>query len=246
MAIYMWREYNWWQPWANTMWYYPLTSTTSFNDQSWNNRHFTKVWTVNFWTYQWVDCAYFGGWYWTISQFNVGSDTNRTISFYQYTLSNAVWYDTFADASNYWFWKSFKVWIWTNSSWKLRAEIFWSNWDWWATSSSLSYNEQIYTPDRAVYNEWVHCVMTFEVLTSEQAIMKLYLNWQLCYSGTWNRWNKMSTRTWQHVMWSDPYDWIWGRLFYWWLSNLIIENKTRSLSDVEDYFDETKSLYFIN
>ena len=31
----------WWQPWANTVAYYPLNSTDTFYDKSWNNRNLT-------------------------------------------------------------------------------------------------------------------------------------------------------------------------------------------------------------
>ena len=48
-----WTEYkikfeNWWQPWANTIAYYPLDSTNTVNDLSWNNHTLTASWTYSF------------------------------------------------------------------------------------------------------------------------------------------------------------------------------------------------------
>ena len=57
--IYSDESYN---PWSNTLAYYPLTSTTTVNDMSWNNHHLTNAWKVNFWGYWGVDCAYFSSW----------------------------------------------------------------------------------------------------------------------------------------------------------------------------------------
>ena len=49
-----------WQPWANTVAYYPLTSTTTVNDLSGNGYTLSTHDTLpTFWIYQWVDCASF-------------------------------------------------------------------------------------------------------------------------------------------------------------------------------------------
>ena len=44
-----------WTPWANTVAYYPLNSTSTVNDMSGNNKTMTNEW-MTFWTYAWVDC----------------------------------------------------------------------------------------------------------------------------------------------------------------------------------------------
>jgi len=38
-----------WQPWANTIAYYPLNSTYTDTDQSWNWNNGTTVWTLSYW-----------------------------------------------------------------------------------------------------------------------------------------------------------------------------------------------------
>lgn len=42
MGVYIWQEYNR-VPWANTIAYYPLTSTTTVNDESWNSLNMTNA-----------------------------------------------------------------------------------------------------------------------------------------------------------------------------------------------------------
>jgi hypothetical protein len=45
---YIW-EYNpWWQPWANTVAYYPLNSTYTDTDQSGNWNNWTTTWTITY------------------------------------------------------------------------------------------------------------------------------------------------------------------------------------------------------
>ena len=46
-------------PWSSTIAYYPLNSSTTVNDMSGNGYTLTNDW-ASFWTYGWVDCAYFG------------------------------------------------------------------------------------------------------------------------------------------------------------------------------------------
>ena len=46
--IYIWNRQvrpSGWKPWANTIAYYPLTSSTTVNDMSGNNRNLTAYWT---------------------------------------------------------------------------------------------------------------------------------------------------------------------------------------------------------
>lgn len=45
----------WWEPWANTVAYRPLNSTTTVNDLSWNNYTLTQNWWI-FTTVDGIDC----------------------------------------------------------------------------------------------------------------------------------------------------------------------------------------------
>ena len=46
-----------WQPWANTLCYYPFD--TDYSDQSWNGYNLTNRWATTIWTKWGVDCAVF-------------------------------------------------------------------------------------------------------------------------------------------------------------------------------------------
>lgn len=48
-VIYKSDWWGWWQPWADTIAYYPLNSTYIDTDQSWNNRNGVTVWTLSYW-----------------------------------------------------------------------------------------------------------------------------------------------------------------------------------------------------
>lgn len=79
-----------WTPWENTVAYYPLTSTTTVNDQSGNNRNLTNYNGVAFGTYAGVDCASFA-WNKMIlyhSDFPARWYGDYTMSCWMYTTSN--------------------------------------------------------------------------------------------------------------------------------------------------------------
>ena len=83
-------EYHEFVPWANTVAYYPLTSETTVNDQSGNNRNLTNYNGVAFGTYAGVDCASFS-WNKMIlynSDFPARWYGDYTISCWMYTTSN--------------------------------------------------------------------------------------------------------------------------------------------------------------
>ena len=88
MNIYVWN--NEWLPWENTIAYYPLTSSSTTSDKSWNNRNLTNYNNVAFWTYAGVNCAYFAGNKMILynSNFPARWTWKRTFSCWMYTTSN--------------------------------------------------------------------------------------------------------------------------------------------------------------
>ncbi len=77
-------------PGENTIAYYPLTSETTVNDLSWNNRNLTNYNGVAFGTYAGVDCSYFA-WNKMIlynSSFPARWTSSWTFSCWVYTTSN--------------------------------------------------------------------------------------------------------------------------------------------------------------
>lgn len=62
--------WGWWTPWANTVAYYPLNSTSQWNDMKGMGTAYnlaTSHTAPTYWTYQWVDCAYFN---WSSTEIN--------------------------------------------------------------------------------------------------------------------------------------------------------------------------------
>ena len=88
-----------WKPWSNTIAYYPLTSTTTVNDMSGNNRNLTNH-SVSFNTYDWVNCAYFNG----SSQYLNQDSVNMWLFSGSLTVSSWI-KGTWAITTSIWYWK---------------------------------------------------------------------------------------------------------------------------------------------
>ena len=56
-----------WTPWANTIAYYPLNSTYTNTDQSWNNRNGTTTWSLS---YDSISCQFTSGNYISIPTYD--------------------------------------------------------------------------------------------------------------------------------------------------------------------------------
>ena len=81
------------KPWINTVAYRPLTSSSMIQDMSWNNKNLTDSWSVSFWLYQWIDCAYFN-WSNHLYNTNVYSNQNAlTVMWFLYFVNFSSWYD---------------------------------------------------------------------------------------------------------------------------------------------------------
>ena len=231
---------QWWKPWANTRLYLPLNSTDNFTDKSWNSYTVTNVGNVQLGTYGWVDCAYFTSAtnsYATLNNFAFNSDTNWTISFWEYYI-DWQYPSTFASTSNVWFWKSFKIWPITND--QFAYEVSGANWDGWWTQSSLVVDNTM-----SYKNVRCHYCLVMDWVENNVAHFKAYINNnQVSHFDTW-KWYYTSTRP-NYCFGSDPYSWVGWRLWRFYLSNFIIENKSWTAQERSDYFDQTKSLYWIS
>lgn len=207
-----------WKPWANTLAYYPLTATDTVNDMSWNWKNLTNTW-VTFGTVWNVSCATFNG----------SSYLNRSESLFTWSPDFTVnlWYKrtwVFYAHNNI-----FSVWTtsWTNSF----IEWMYPNWAnewhlmvWWFTNDRDTW---YYVPE----NTWLNLVFTHSWWT-----IKVYVNNSLKYTGTVS----YTIQSW--------YTWVgcWignGNCMIWNLSNIIVENKVRTDTEISDYYDGTKSLY---
>ena len=206
----------WWQPWANTIAYYPLTSTTQWTDQSWNGRDLTNS-GVTFWTYQWVDCWQFN-WGWLLS-YNLTIPTDWTIIWWVYhdnVSENQVAFDiwwalaTGRDCLGYYYNPG--------SDYIVLWQFHW----WYETGRSIN-----------ITGQWTNVCITY---TAGNDV--LYINWL-----------PMITRSDTISFRSDIWLWTFDQStvgLYWWMSNIIFEDKVRTVQEIIDYYNQTKWNYWIS
>ena len=174
-------EYKGWEPWDNTLAYYPLSS--DFNDASWNWYNLTNTWaTIT--TKAWVDCAYYN-WSSYSTNSSVPNWTSRTLSAWVYIETNK--------SSNMgvictWDTDWSFVWLWIYS------------WKWYITDRWT--HDQVWTI--SVLNWWHLITATI----SNWSNMILYTDWVQNASYTFSRgaWNSITigARTWS---WTEKLTW---------------------------------------
>lgn len=150
MAIYVYTDEFIREPWENTVAYYPLTSTSTVNEQSWKSKTLTNS-GVTFGTYQWVDCAYFDGSHYLYN------NTSYGIS-WPFTVMAWLWYinkgNSYASDPRYYSCNNLNVWVYVNTN----NTVGYSGGN---TSYSLPNNSW-----------WVLLTVTYD-----GTICKLYANW---------------------------------------------------------------------
>lgn len=210
----------WWHPSANTLAYYPLTSSTTVNDMSWNNRNWTKYWTINFSTYGWVNCAYFNG---GSNYIQVPYDSWMSTS----SITISLWAKTLEYNGNRWL-----VYKW---------QFTWQNWIYAIAITNVSWNYFDWRINTTPHwcnvfdwnNIWTHILVDFNWST-----WHVYKNWILI--STFSQSQSISSDTNKLILWAY---WNSSYCFYWYLSNIIFEKKIRTQAEITEYFNKTKSIY---
>ena len=219
---------------ANTLARYPLTSSSTIYDRSWNGRTLTNNWT-QFWTYWWIDCAYF----------------QRTNSKKLYWTLPLTWNQNFT--INVYIKRS---WDWT-ISWNVWTQIFvlWNIWSsWWCFwtainnwSSEVEYKNMYknYTRWNDKNSSYTNTLNVWRMITviNNGWNIKMYENWVLINNNSIS-FNINSTN---FTIWSFPSttgSWDY-QSFYWYMSEFIVENKVRTLSEIQAYYNKTKSKYWL-
>lgn len=209
---------QWWQPWANTIAYYPLTSTTTVNDMSWNSRTLTNYSSVSFGTQGGVDCATFNG----SNYLEIGS---QTLNLTEFTMSCWVRWTNTSARGFLWMGKfniSYECMaVIRNTDNKFLAAPYWEG----AGSSSASVSDTWYN---------VICVYSNNTYT-------IYVNTE-----QWSSVNRGVTIYWNSNVLRLGYGSTGENKLYWQLSNVIFENKARTATERQDYFNQTKTLYWIS
>ena len=223
----------WWKPSANTLAYYPLTSSSTIYDQSWNGRTLTNNWT-QFWIYWWINCAYFQSantkkLYWTLP---LTWNQNFTINVYIKRSGNS------AISWNNWS-QIFVLWN-TGSSWWCFGTAI-RNWNSEVTNKNAYVNYTRWTDKDSSYTNTLNVWRMITVINNGWNI-KMYENWVLINDNSIS-FNINSTN---FTIWSFPsaIGGAWDyQSFYWYMSEFIVENKVRTLSEIQAYYNKTKSKY---
>lgn len=220
-----------WQPWANTVAYYPLTSSTTVNDMSGNNRNLTNS-NVSFWTQFGVDCA-------TIS----GNNTTTQHTADKYLYANITWLPTWANA------RTFIYWVYNDNASNtglVETYVF----QWQSSSNrmilSASSNENIgyywisqYGASGAFWailrqQRCHHCIVY------DGSKFTWYVNWVSTW--TWTR--TINTGSTKFSLWWASENPAWNA-FNGSFSNVILEDKARTAEEVSDYYNNTKWNYWL-
>jgi hypothetical protein len=211
---------SWWQPWSNTIAYFPLESDST---DIIHNVSLTSYWTTNYTTVWWVKSAEFtkSNWLYNSNFSYVPQwDISKTLSFWMYIKWGNGWWQGIAQ-------------IWENSAWKL----FWVwcyNWTSLIIMTRYGSTSWTYTP---TLNTRTNMVATYSNST-----WKLYANWVL--QVTWS--NTTAPTSWYNLyIWQNIWDTSTLLTYYWNLSKVIFESIPRTATQVSEYYNQTKSNYWL-
>ena len=213
---------SWWTPWANTIAYYPLTENLNDYSGHWYNWSFSS-WTI---TYQ-------NGY----ATLNSASITFNGSNWYKYNDNLTICY-WWRRKSTWNIWISIWWWNWPSpydKGWWLQIYSYSSSWWIWAehvnyTSGSTpsNYSTGIASFDTTNRHLWV---VTYNNSTQK---MTLYINLQQVKQVSAGSWTRL------------PY-WaiVWQGWSNWDMSNIIFENKARTAQEISEYYNQTKSNYWL-
>lgn len=224
--MYIWQQKirpKGWKPWVNTIAYYPLDSTNTVDDLSWNNLTLTGWWTYQFWTYGWVDCCSISNGYFTANHSWSWDITILAWCNQQWQPANdtgviAMTYDTGHPVSQIWYNKESNRPNYDPDGW------IYGYAERWGLDYTTNYHNST--------NQWylVAC-------TRDWSSINLYINWVL--EKTWT----ISSWTWAYSQLGVSRD---IRSMVWYVSNVIFEDKIRTAQEISDYYNQTKWNYWIS
>jgi hypothetical protein len=226
MWVYLRAEWQEWQPWANTFAYYPLNSTSTVNDQK-GNKNLTITWTATFWTYAWVDCCYINWWmlqYWAWGWGAIvnSTDPHTTSIWYNQTQATTsdqvtiIWFSDFVCSCEYE--RTAPNYV-SNKPWIVPWDQRWSR----TSVQAVSINN----------DTWYNIVVVWDVTNLKY---KLYVNWTLTTDSVLTVPNFNS----EFISMGYP-----SKTIYGYFSDAIFENAAWSGTDVSDYYNLTKSNYWL-
>ena len=219
MAIYVYTDEFIREPWENTVAYYPLKE--DFNDASGNNKHLsTYTWNPSIVVKDWVSCAYYN---WS----SVSKNTSISAPISWRTIMARVNYSTSGQRI---------MWVWSNVS---SDGDYGKSWLQLNTSLAIDDSQATYWTQQTKPNWWFLVCLTQSWSTCSQ-----YINWELKQTLTNMPINWTSASWIMVVLWSKS-NYNYSEKYTWYISNVIVENKARTDQEVADYFNKTKSGYWI-
>ena len=213
---YIW-EYKWYIPTINTIAYYPLKSDVKDYTNNWHDG--TITWTTTYWTIG-------DFWYINFTWDNYVSATPMIPPEWPFTISCYLYYQNKA-------WAFVFQWsFWTAQAWitiSIYPNPYLQVWSWWRWDWNSIYMLDL--------NTWYHVVLTYQNWT-----FTMYVNWNLVWTN--NRTIATATPTDFHL-WRYDNRQYWIDNIWWRLSEVIIEKGARSIQKTQEYFNQTKSNYWL-
>jgi len=213
---------SWWKPWSNTLLYMPFK--TDLLDHSWNWVSFTNSWGVTIQN----GAAYFTG-----SNYLYSKSFN-SISSYQTNCTISVWFKNTSSTNAertaihqfyYGSWKYYWYSLWCRSDWKIMVQNTYTG--------SVDWTQPSY---------WT--TQRWNVVLVRDNPSKIYINWVLYQNGNTN--DKSSLYSWIWIWWSMRYNGdMWEYKWIWYISEVIIEWKKWTAQEVLNYYNQTKSTYWL-
>ena len=209
-----------WKPWANTIAYYPLK--TDFKDYSWN--WYDMAWNASITTIGDIQCT----------SFNWSTALWATIS----TVPQAASPRTISCRVNiYWSQFQYLRWYWTSSAWKvLDAQISSSS----SNIFSINTAAESFGLGSISRENWLNIIF----ISYDKYNVSAIINWQkTSYVMSQSRW--LNTEWDYFLIWAGI-RWTSTNRFSWHMNEFIIENKWWSDNEAINYYNQTKSEYWIS
>lgn len=218
---------GWWQPWANTLAYYPLETDT--NDYSWNNRNLINNWIT------------FDGGVWVFDGNAIWYYTNNSL----WNSLNNFTYSVYVNPSSIVSWAV----DWDPNINRIISIIQNGNMGTFDKSLSLCNSSQAqwynyYNWQLQIYATWIS-INTWYYLTYtfDGSNITIYKNWTLEQSiACWWSYTGYTQAT--LCVWNDT-DRNQIKKYYGKISNVIIENTARTAQEISDYYNQTKADYWL-
>lgn len=222
-----------WQPWANTVAYRPLNNVSWLNDLSGNQNHLIAYWgdgtfTNNSWSnnsthyLKTTSSIWFASWqsfFFSIFFKITGTDTSGG------TYSNPR---LFAPPTRWYY--IVTLWRPWNPTWlDFNESNYWHEW-----TTPITYS--------IPRNAWNFAYYTWTVWQSNWIWGLITPDWVNHNSATIT---PLVIQSWIITIWRNWDSGFNDAYFYWELSNAMIEDKLRTVQEVQDYYNLTKSNYWL-